>query len=192
MAAAMARCDRVRAEACRGRWQARDRLTEKPRLLEPPDEVAVTDPARTPWGLPAREDDIPAGLPEFLGKLAARLPAADDQDRARGQAGRVAVLLHVHLQEPCRQRRGAGGAVSALEGAGGEDDAVSVDVAGGRQGDEAVPCSLDGPDGDALPDGRSQGGRVPLEVGDDLSRAGSRRDRRPRTPRQGAERSSSA
>ena len=58
--------------------------------------------------------------------------------------------------------------MSALERAGGEDDAGSVDVAGGRQGDEAVRPSFDRPDGDALPDGRSQRGRVPLEVGDDL------------------------
>jgi hypothetical protein len=69
----------------------------------------------------------------------------------------------------CRRPAGSDAEpVSALERAGGEDDADSVDVAGGRQGDEAVPCSFDGPDGDALPDGRSQGGRVPLEVGDDL------------------------
>jgi hypothetical protein len=72
----------------------------------------------------------------------------------------------------CRRLAGSesepGGRLSALERARGEDDASSVHVAGGRQRDEAVRSLFDRPDGDALPDGRPQGGRVPLEVGDDL------------------------
>ena len=115
-----------------------DRLAEESRLLEPPDEVAATQPARRPRGLPARQDDVPAGFPELLGELAARLPAADDQDRARRQARLVAVLLHVDPQEAGRQRVGAGGAVGTLERAGAQDDAGGVHVAGRRPGDEAA------------------------------------------------------
>lgn len=103
VAAAVVCRSRVRSEAGCRRRQGRDRLVEVARRLQPPDEVAATQPAGRPRGLPAREDDVAAGFLQLLRQLAARLPAADDQDWPRWQAGRVSVVLDIDLQEASRQ-----------------------------------------------------------------------------------------
>jgi hypothetical protein len=163
-----ARGQRIRAEAGRRRRQGRDRLVEEARFEKPPDEVAAAQPAGRPGGLPARKDDLAAGLPQLLRQLAARLPAPDDQDRPRRQAGFVAEPLDVDLEEAGRQRVGAGRAVGALEGSRAQDDAGSLHVAGRCPGDEAPRGAIDRPDGDALADGRRRISRVPHEMGNDL------------------------
>ena len=154
MAAAVAGRQGVRAEAGGGRRQGRHRLVEEARRLQPPDEVAASHPAWPPRSLPAGKDDLAAGFPQLFGHLAARLPAADDQDRPGRQRGLVSVVLDVDLQEVGRQRVGAGGAVGTLERAGGEDDPGGRHVAGGGPGDEAARRPVDRPHDDAFPDGR--------------------------------------
>ena len=168
VASAVARRHRVRDETGgRGR-QARDRLVEEAGRLEPPDEIAAGHPARRPGGLPAREDDVAAGLPELLGELAARLAAPHDEHRPGWKAGLVPVLLEEDPQEPGRQRLGSRRVVRALEGAGGEDDAGRAHVAEGRPGEEPARLPVDRRDVHALPDGEPGGGGVSLEVRDDL------------------------
>ena len=90
----VARDQRVR------RGQRVDRLVEQACLGHPVDEVAAAVAARHPRARADRQVDGPAGVEQVLGHLAAGLAAADDEDGAVGELGRVPVLRRVLLEHP--------------------------------------------------------------------------------------------
>ena len=130
VAAAVARRLDVRHEPCARLRQVLDAIVEVARRVEPPDDVVVPDPPRGPARAAARQEDVATRLVELLGDLAARLPAADHEHRARRQLAGVAVVLHVDLEQVAGQRRRARRPVRPLVRAGAEDDVRGDDVPG--------------------------------------------------------------
>ncbi len=66
-----------------------DRLRERTHVRQPGDTVPATVATRQPERPPHRKVHRPPRPAQLVGDLAARLAAADDQDRARWQLGRA-------------------------------------------------------------------------------------------------------
>ena len=137
--------------------------------MEPPGEVVFADPPREPPRSPARQEDLPAGLVQLLGDLAAGLATADDEHLARRQLRRVSVIPRVDLDQVGRERGRSCRPVGALVCAGAQDHCGGHDVSG-RGCESEVPVRLrsDRADLYALAYRRVDRGRVALEVGHEL------------------------
>src|SRR5690349_13355123 len=106
---------------------------------------------------------------ELLGDLAARLSAAHHEHRSVGQRSRVAVVVHVELEQVRSKPSGGGWTVRALVGAGAEHDPAGPQLAGRGLEHEATARVPPQPgDLDSALDGSVEAGRVALEIGDDL------------------------
>jgi hypothetical protein len=162
---------RVRGEPRERVGKGGGRLIHEPALDHPPDDVASSRPAREPRRSTAGEEHLAAGAEELLGELTPGLAAAHHEHAARRQAGGVAIVLDVDLQQVGGQGRRALRSMSPLVRAGRDDDGPGPDIPGRGPDDESLPerdIRLQRCDLDALTHRRTEARGVPLQVRHDL------------------------
>ena len=129
----------------------------------------LADPARQPGGAPAGEEHLATGFVELLGDLRARLAAPHHQHPALRQVAGRAVVGHVELDEPGRERGRFRGPVGTLVGtACDHHDAGGQLALTGRQHEAAAGRCLERGHIHALAHRRAGALGVVLQIGHDL------------------------
>jgi hypothetical protein len=170
----VSRYGRVAQQARRGGREARDGVVCKSGLEQPVQQLAPAVASWKPRTATHRQRDGSARLEELVCDLAARLPAAYDQDATAGQLLGTPVLARVELEDSGRQLTRQLARGGALIGARRDDDVVGFERDVMRLDSEAAPDAAYTGDLDARADGRVDRCAVVLEVPDHL---GERRER---------------
>jgi len=71
---------RVAEETSRGRWKLVRGAIQETGLDQPPENVAIANPAWDPRAATTGEEDLASSLVQLVGQLTSGLAAADDQD----------------------------------------------------------------------------------------------------------------